>query len=161
MDRFEKITNIENLQLLEKNLKKILEDTKTNSEKTSDSVVFQKLLKDTQKDLEKALNSDLPILICTNQTEGAIHFVYYLGDLDRIRVTDELLPNTIDLQSKLNCSYNISKIISTQEYLNSLINDILKTSNVDNWIEVSFLLEKELNEKQIKKRLENNYARNC
>ena len=161
MDRFEKITNIENLQLLEKNLKKILEDTKTNSEKTSDSVVFQKLLKDTQKDLEKALNSDLPILICTNQTEEAIHFVYYLGDLDRIRVTDELLPNTIDLQSKLNCSYNISKIISTQEYLNSLINDILKTSNVDNWIEVSFLLEKELNEKQIKKRLENNYARNC
>ena len=64
MDRFEKVTNIENLQLLEKNLKKLLEDPKTNSGKDSDSVIFQKLLEDTQTDLEKAFESDLPILIC-------------------------------------------------------------------------------------------------
>ena len=152
MDRFEKISNIDNLQLLEKNLKKLLEDTKKNSEKTSDSVIFQKLLEDTQTDLEKAFESELPILICTNQAEESIHFVYYLGDLDRIRVTDELLPNTLDFQSKLDCLYNMKSIINTQKYLNSLISKIINKNDVHNWIEVSILLEKRLEEKNTNKK---------
>ena len=41
MDRFEKVTNIENLQLLEKNLKKLLEDAKTNSKKATDAVILR------------------------------------------------------------------------------------------------------------------------
>ncbi len=131
MDRFEKVKTIENLQKLQKNLQKLLDDNEVN--------------------LKRALISELPILICTSETEDDIHFVYYLGDLDRIRTTQELLPNTLDFQSKLNCPYDMSKIISTQEYLNSLINEIIKKSNVNNWIEVSILLEKKLNEKQMKR----------
>lgn len=152
MDRFEKVTNIENLQLLEKNLKKLLEDPKTNSGKDSNSAVFQKLLEDTEADLEKAFEPELPILICTNQTEKDIHFVYYLGDLDRIRVTDELLPNTLDFQSKLNCQYNMREVAHAQEYLNSLINEIISKNDVHNWIEVSILLAKKIEEKETNKK---------
>ena len=152
MDRFEKVTNIENLQLLEKNLKKLLEDPKTNSGKDSVSAVFQKLLEDTEADLEKAFDSELPILICTYQTEEEIRFVYYLGDLDRIRVTDELLPNTLDFQGKLDCQYNMKSIIHTQKYLNSLINEVINKNAVHNWIEVSILLEKRIEEKNTNKK---------
>ena len=152
MDRFEKITNIENLQLLEKNLKKLLEEAKTNSQKATDAVIFQKLLEDTQADLEKAFASELPILIYTSVTEEDIHFVYYLGDLDRIRVTDELLPNTLDFQSKLNCPYNMKSIVNTQKYLNSLISEVINKNEVHNWIEVSILLAKRIEEQNTNKK---------
>ena len=132
MNRYEKINNIENLQKLEKSLTKLLNEAKDN--------------------LQKALVSELPILICTMETEEDIHFVYYLGDLDRIRVTDELLPNTLDFQSKLNCQYNMGEVAHTQEYLNSLINEIINKNDVHNWIEVSILLAKRIEEKETNKK---------
>ena len=132
MNRYEKINNIENLQKLEKSLTKLLNEAKDN--------------------LQKALVSELPILICTMETEEDIHFVYYLGDLDRIRVTDELLPNTLDFQSKLNCQYNMGEVAHAQEYLNSLINEIISKHDVHNWIEVSILLAKKIEEKETNKK---------
>lgn len=145
MDRYEKVKKIEDLQKLQKNIQKLLDEDQSNS------VIFQKLLNDIQTDLEKSLIPELPILICTSYTENDIQFVYYLGDLDRIRMTDEILPNTLDFEGKLNCPYDMLKIVNTQKYLNSLISEIIKKSNVNNWMGVGILLETELNERQNKR----------
>ena len=127
MDRYEKVKKLEGLLKLQKSL--------------------QKLLQENEEEL-KAINvSETPYLICTNITEKEVYYVYYLADLDKVEtITNELLPNTIDLQGKLSCSFNLVSIQEAKEYLNKLIKEIITTQNVNSWTEISILLERTLSE---------------
>ena len=127
MDRYEKIKKIENLQKIHKGL--------------------EKLLQENENELKLINISETPFLICTNIDENDVNYIYYLADLDRVeKRVNELLPNTIDLQGRLGCSFNLVSIQEAREYLNKLIKEIITTQNVNSWTEISNLLEKKLSE---------------
>ncbi len=135
MDRYEKVKKIENLQLVINNLQKLLDNTKA--------------------ELEEVAKSELPILIGTNIDEDNVYYVYYLGDIDRIKIiTNELLPNTLDLQGKVNFRYDVVGLRRVKKYLNSLITKIIVKNKVDNWMDVGILLEREINNQSLKLRKE-------
>ena len=135
MDRYEKVKKIENLQLVINNLQKLLDNTKA--------------------ELEEVAKSEIPILIGTNIDEDNVYYVYYLADIDRIKIiTNELLPNTLDLQGKVNFRYDVVGLKRAKKYLNSLITKIIVKNKVDNWMDVGILLEKEINNQSLKLRKE-------
>ena len=137
MDRYEKVKKIENLQLVINNLEKLLDNTKA--------------------ELEEVAKSEIPILIGTNIDEDNVYYVYYLADIDRIKIiTNELLPNTLDLQGKVNFRYDVVGLKRAKKYLNSLITKIIVKNKVDNWMDVGILLEKEINNQSLKLRKERN-----
>ena len=129
MDRYEKVKKLESLQRLQKSL--------------------QKLLQENEEELKTINVSETPYLICTNITENEVYYVYYLADLDKVvTITNELLPNTIDLQGKLGCSYDLVSITNAKEYLNKLVMEIINTNDVKSWLEISILLERRLANKK-------------
>ena len=132
MDRYEKIKKIESLEKVQKGLKKLWEEN--------------------ESELKSLNNSELPILMTHYVDENGYYLVYYLGDLDKVEIGNEVLANTIDLESKLNCQFNVVSITKTKEYLNNLINKVIKTNDVDNWVSLGILLEKEITK-------ESSYAR--
>ena len=127
MDRYEKVKNLEGLQRLQNSLQKLLEE---NSEK-----------------LKLVSVSETPYLICTNITENEVYHIYYFADLDRVETKiNEFLPNTIDLQGRLECSFDFVSIEKTRAYLNNLITEIIRTNDVKSWLDVNILLERKLDE---------------